>query len=261
MESWYVDDDAFALCSNRLMTAPTTTFHINYDTTAIRQRGVFRKLLLQIEIAGIGGLNLVKQGRKAIVLHLAHHVSGKLSGGQVHINIEQATELGDTMRRVLLLDIQVIKHAMGIDKAKTLTITIAQASLCQQIVETGNNEIYGIGIIESECAHAVQVLLNLLNAKRALRQANLTDLMQPTQQGIGLRVDTILINPQQLSVITSACLLVSFSLLMISSHQLVEVLLNQLWVNNKCRRLHIRKRLHSNLSVLMCGICTTSDEQ
>ena len=103
MVGWYVDNDAFALCSYRLMTTPATAFHIHNDATAISQRTVFRKLLLQVEIVVVGGLNLVEQCRQAIVLHLPQHISGILSGGQIHGNIEQTAVFDYSLGRILFL--------------------------------------------------------------------------------------------------------------------------------------------------------------
>ena len=68
---------------------------------------------------------------------------------------------------------------MGINKSETLTIAIAQAGLRQLIVKAGSHQTDGIGVVESKRAHAVQVLFNLSDTKRAFRQSNLVNLMQP----------------------------------------------------------------------------------
>ena len=86
--------------------------------------------------------------------------------------------------------------------------------------------------------------------------------MQPVEQGVGFIADTKLVNPQQRTItIIGTSLLVGFGMLTVISHQSVEVLVNQLLVKNKCRRLHIRKRLHSNISVLMLCARATAYEQ
>ena len=249
-----IDYDALAFFHNRLMAPPTTALHVDHDALPLSGRDRRSQHAFHAVVIAVPWLNAMQVLAQAVRLNLTEHNARETLGGQIHRNVKQLAVADGIAQRVLLVCIQTVIHLKGINETVTLSHAVPEQGFRQPVFQPRGHLVDAVAsLAEIKAAHPLQVAFYSRHAEGTLRKALLVHLVQPSQQRVGPLVDTHPVDPHHgmtgLTVV-SPCLPVCFRCVMVIIHHGEHVAPDLVLVKYKCRRSHVRKRLHCNMSWL-----------